>query len=119
MSMPRRRRRGLLAVAGVLLVVVLGGGYVYWTLTRALPPLTPSYRVRRLRIRTAAGRLAWPDRESAVRVAAARVLETHGAQTPVPIASTSKLITALSALRVRPLGIGQQGPRITLSHADV
>src|SRR5579863_9028782 len=90
---PRRRRRGLLGVAGVLLVVVLAGGYSYWALTRALPPLTPSYRVRRLRIRTSAGSLAWPDRESAVGVAAARVLETHGVQIPVPIASTAKLIT--------------------------
>jgi D-alanyl-D-alanine carboxypeptidase (penicillin-binding protein 5/6) len=35
------------------------------------------------------------------------------------MASTAKLITALSVLRVRPIDVGQQGPLITLSRVDV
>lgn len=118
MRLPRRRRTSSWLV-GALLVAILAGGYGYRTLTRPLPRLVPPYRLRRLYVHTRVGALAWPDYEAALGVAADGILETHGAQRPVPIASVAKLITALSVLRVRPLGYGEPGPIITLSSADV
>src|SRR5207244_8680759 len=40
-------------------------------------------------------------------------------QHPAPIASVAKVITAYLVLRVRPLRLGQDGPTITLTDADV
>jgi D-alanyl-D-alanine carboxypeptidase (penicillin-binding protein 5/6) len=45
-------------------------------------------------------------------------LETHGAQAPAAIASTAKIITALTVLNAKPLVLGEQGPAITLSASD-
>lgn len=64
--------------------------------------------------------LAWPGYgQAAVAAVGYGVLDTHGNQTPVPIASITKLITSLAVIKKRPLAAGQQGPTITLSHADV
>jgi D-alanyl-D-alanine carboxypeptidase (penicillin-binding protein 5/6) len=43
----------------------------------------------------------------------------HGAETPVPTASTAKLITALTVLQQKPLKAGEQGPTVTLHDSDV
>ena len=45
------------------------------------------------------------------------VLESHGSDSALPIASISKIITALVVLDERPLG-GSDGPAITLTPAD-
>jgi D-alanyl-D-alanine carboxypeptidase (penicillin-binding protein 5/6) len=48
------------------------------------------------------------------------LLETHGQQTPMPIASIAKVITALSVLKQKPINVsGYQGPVITISAEDV
>jgi D-alanyl-D-alanine carboxypeptidase (penicillin-binding protein 5/6) len=54
-----------------------------------------------------------------VGVVGTSILETHGTQKPVPMASTAKLITALVVLQKKPLKLGEQGPIITLTDSDV
>ena len=46
-------------------------------------------------------------------------MASSGDQTPKPTASIAKLVTALAVLSKYPLGLGQQGPAITLTAADV
>jgi serine-type D-Ala-D-Ala carboxypeptidase (penicillin-binding protein 5/6) len=46
-------------------------------------------------------------------------LGTSGGQTPLPMASTAKMMTALLLLEDHPLGLNEPGPVITVSRADV
>ncbi|MGH7234242.1 MAG: D-alanyl-D-alanine carboxypeptidase, partial [Candidatus Saccharimonadales bacterium] len=72
-----------------------------------------------LKISTQPADLPWPNYgESAVGLLGSGVISTHGQQTPLPIASVAKLITALVVLNKYPLSIGQQGPTITLDTTD-
>ncbi len=72
-----------------------------------------------LRISTQKANLPWPDYgESAVGLLGSGVIQTHGQQKPLPIASVAKLITALAVLNKYPLSPGQQGPIITLDATD-
>ncbi|HZL07650.1 MAG TPA: serine hydrolase [Candidatus Dormibacteraeota bacterium] len=114
-----KRRGGKLWLC-LAAVIVLAGGYVYWALGRPLPDLKPVLGPNHLSIQTPAPKLAWPGTgQAAVGVMGSQALEIHGSQTPLPTASTAKLITALAVLRQKPLVAGEQGPNITLSAADV
>jgi D-alanyl-D-alanine carboxypeptidase (penicillin-binding protein 5/6) len=70
---------------------------------------------------TPEGSLNWPAYgQAAVGAVDYGVLDTHGAQTPVPTASTAKIMTAYAILREKPLEQGNYlGPMITLTQADV
>jgi D-alanyl-D-alanine carboxypeptidase (penicillin-binding protein 5/6) len=57
--------------------------------------------------------------ESAVAVPSLGVTLAPGVQTPVPIASLTKMMTAYVALRALPLGPTDQGPSVTVTAADV
>lgn len=64
--------------------------------------------------------LPWPTQgQAAIGTLNDGLLETHGQQTPAPIASISKVIAALAVLNKYPLATDQQGPTITLGQADV
>ncbi len=64
--------------------------------------------------------LSWPVAgQSAVSILGTEILDTHGKQTPVPIASTAKVITALVVMDKKPLKLGETGPVVTLTEADV
>jgi len=64
--------------------------------------------------------LSWPAAgQSAIGALGYGVLDTHGDQKPVPIASITKIITAYAVLSQRPLGIGEQGPTIKLDNTDL
>jgi D-alanyl-D-alanine carboxypeptidase (penicillin-binding protein 5/6) len=65
--------------------------------------------------------LKWPDYgQAAVGASGFGVLEIHGDQTPVPTASTAKIMTALAVLKAKPLSASQTAvPLITLTQADV
>ncbi len=57
--------------------------------------------------------------QSAIAVPALGVRESSGPETPVPIASITKLMTAYLILRDHPLALGQSGPNIAITPADV
>lgn len=102
----------------VVLIVMLGA-YGYWAAQRPLPDLSP-VAVEQFELRTPVSKLTWPGNEqAAVGIIGSRILDTHGAQTPLPTASTAKLITALAVLHQKPLNLGEQGPTITLGANDV
>lgn len=69
---------------------------------------------------TAAPVLPWPAAgEAAVAVPSLGVLQTNGAQQPVPVASLTKIMTAYLVLRDHPLADGAQGPTVTMGAVDV
>lgn len=101
------------------MLVMLAGSYAYWTLGRPLPLLQAASGIPEIQASAAAGSLAWPAHgQAAVSIVGTEILDTHGAQVPVPIASTAKLITALTILHDKPLKLNEQGPIITLDADD-
>lgn len=65
-------------------------------------------------------KLAWPTTGyAAVGARNFGVLETRGSQAPRPMASISKVVTALAVLEKHPITKGQQGKTLTLTPADV
>ncbi len=47
------------------------------------------------------------------------VLATGGAEEALPMASITKIVTALTVLEAKPLGVDEPGPMVTLTSADV
>jgi D-alanyl-D-alanine carboxypeptidase (penicillin-binding protein 5/6) len=63
--------------------------------------------------------MSWPSYgQSAIGTNDTGVLATNGTQTPTPIASITKTITALVVLEKKPITPGQTGPTITLTTED-
>ncbi len=64
--------------------------------------------------------LIWPKvGQSAIGASGYGVLEVSGPQKPVPTASIAKLITVLTVLKAKPISVGETGPVLQLSQADV
>lgn len=62
---------------------------------------------------------AWPQvGQGAVAVPALGLLRPSGPETPVPVASVAKMMTAYVVLLAHPIGPGDQGPSLTLTAAD-
>jgi D-alanyl-D-alanine carboxypeptidase (penicillin-binding protein 5/6) len=127
----RRRRRGLIAGAIVTLVLVgLVGGYVGWALNA--PVGAPEATTHRPDVTVpAAVTLAMPgadEGESAISVAggddylgasAAGIWASSGGDVARPIASISKLITAMVVLNAKPLSSATDaGPTLSFDKAD-
>ncbi|MFD7695495.1 D-alanyl-D-alanine carboxypeptidase family protein [Streptomyces sp. NPDC059805] len=104
---PLRRRPLLLTTGTVSLVGLLTLGAA--VLDGGDPTGTP---------RTSSWKLPWPrEGQAAVRIDGLGErgdLGSHGARTPVPIASVTKVMTAYVILRDHPLRDGTSGPRITV-----
>ncbi|TFD52475.1 D-alanyl-D-alanine carboxypeptidase [Cryobacterium sp. Hh11] len=120
---PSRRvtlRRRRLAVASVLLVVLGGVGYVGATALAPVPESAATI-VQPAALTQPAAALVWPTfGESAIgAVGFPGVLASSGEQDTVPIASITKMVTALVILDAKPLGAGEDGPAITFTDADV
>ncbi|WP_431797350.1 D-alanyl-D-alanine carboxypeptidase family protein [Microbacterium kunmingense] len=127
----RRRRRWIgWTVAVVILALVVGtpSAYVTWALTAPLP--TPEATFAEPSVTApAAAALTLPEQgSSAISVAgadeylgaeAAGIWATSGPQEPAPMASITKLITALVVLEAHPLaGPEDQGPTLWFDGAD-
>ncbi|GAA5202713.1 D-alanyl-D-alanine carboxypeptidase [Microbacterium jejuense] len=125
----RRRRRGLLITA-IILVVILGsaGGYVGWALTAPLsapavssqaPAVPTSPPAPIVLPSVAASAIAISGADAYLGPAASSMWATTGTNDARPIASLSKLITALVILEAKPLAdVDDPGPTITFSKAD-
>jgi serine-type D-Ala-D-Ala carboxypeptidase (penicillin-binding protein 5/6) len=111
----RSRRFGYAVLVGLLLAA-----YGYQALHRSLPALEPVIAQTNLTSHTTSGKFVWPAYGSAaVGLNGGDILVTNGPQKALPIASTAKVLTALSVLAKKPLTPGQPGPTITLTEADV
>jgi serine-type D-Ala-D-Ala carboxypeptidase (penicillin-binding protein 5/6) len=105
---------------GTAVVILLLAAYGFRVDTVTLPRLDPESATSRLNIQTPAASFKWPAAgAAAVGLVGSKLLLSHGSQSPAPIASTAKLITALSVLHGKPLNLEQQGPAITLGANDV
>jgi D-alanyl-D-alanine carboxypeptidase (penicillin-binding protein 5/6) len=64
--------------------------------------------------------LPWaPIGQSAISVPSLGVTVASGSEVPVPVASLTKLMTAYVVLHDHPLALGQSGPNISITPADV
>lgn len=94
-------------------------GYSYFALNRDLPPLQPNDSQVSFKVTIPGGTINWPATgQSAVGVVDTKVLQTHGEQNAVPIASVAKVVTALAVLEKKPFTAGK-GSSFLLSDKDV
>jgi D-alanyl-D-alanine carboxypeptidase (penicillin-binding protein 5/6) len=111
MNRRRSKKQRWIIIALSACLLATGGWWVFARLS------SPSVA---LPVPTSLGTLTWPTSgQSAAGMVGSSTIETHGAQTPVPTASTAKLITALVVLQVKPLSSGQAGPDLTMSRDDI
>jgi len=125
----RRRRRGLIITAVfIVLMLAVTGGYIGWALTAPVDPPAVSTRTPSVPTGEAAVIAAPPVAASAISIAGADAYlgaaasgtwSATGTGEPLPIASITKLITALVILDASPLAsTDDPGPTITFSKAD-
>lgn len=125
----RRRRRGLIITAVcVVLVLAVTGGYVGWALTAPVDPPAVTARAPQVPVGDAAAVATHTAAASAISVSGADAYLGEGASgtwsatgtgEPLPIASITKLITALVILDASPLASADDpGPTITFGKAD-
>ncbi len=110
-------RRLFIALVVVIVLAAAGAGYQYF---RSLPPASASVVLPPAAVfpglRAA---LPWPP--SATGALDVQGMGSLGAQYPAeqrPLASVTKLVTALVVLKQHPLSVGQNGPEIVVSAAD-
>ena len=118
-SKSRRKNSHRLRYTVILVLVIFIGTYTGLILTRPLKPIAPKVLASPL---SASGKLtiAWPNAEqSSIGVLGDGSISSDGTQSPTPTASIAKLVTALAVLKKYPLSLGQQGPTITITDADV
>lgn len=105
--------------AGIVIAVIIASlGIGTWNASRPVPAIAAALGT--LPASTPSLELAWPTQGvAAVGAVDFGVLATSGEQTPRPIASIAKAITALAVLERAPLQLGEQGAVYTITDADV
>jgi serine-type D-Ala-D-Ala carboxypeptidase (penicillin-binding protein 5/6) len=97
--------------------VVVAGTFQYF---RPLPTTTATSVVAASERLGTAPALPWPATgEAALYLEGAGAIGTSAGQSPIPMASTAKMMTALVVLEDHPLAPAQPGPVITVTQADV
>jgi len=97
--------------------VLAAGAFQYF---RPLPPTAATSVVAASERLGTAPALPWPAAgQAALYLEGAGVIGTSGGPSPVPMASTAKMMTALVVLEDHPLALAQPGPVITVAQADV
>lgn len=125
----RRRRRGLIITAVcVVLLLAATGGYIAWALTAPVNPPKVTSQIPPVPAGAAASIAAVPAAASAISISgadaylgegASGIWSSSGTGDPLPIASITKLITALVILDAAPLASADDpGPTITFDKAD-
>lgn len=137
---PRSRRRGahvrsrrsrhrsrtrVLVIVAVVVVVVGGGvaGAAVAQLRRSVPAPVVDGRLSAAPAPVpdpADASIPWPTQGAAgLWVPGVVGFPAQGTSGPVPIASITKVMTTLTLLRLEPLSVGEQGPTIPVTAADV
>ena len=119
----RRRRRGLrrALLLALLLLVVAAGAFVGVRLTTPDPaPAVTPVLASNVHVPTQPITLPWPTiGQAAIAVPSIGIDVASGPEQPVAVASLTKLMTAYVVLHDHPLRLGQPGPDITVSQADM
>jgi len=99
---------------------ILIAAYLIFSLVRSSKVIAPKVSPKLLIPIATASKITWPTKgESAVGVVGTSVLDSTNPQVPEPTASTAKMVTCLMVLKAKPLSLGEQGPLITITPADV
>lgn len=117
----RRRRIIVFGSLGLVVALLLSGSiYIGTTLSAPVPAAAASV-VEVPDATQPAATIAWPDfgRSAVGAVGFDGVLASSGDQSVIPIASITKLVTALVVLDAHPLQPGEHGPEITYTDVDV
>lgn len=113
------RRRRIVVFGGILLVLAL---LIYLPLTLLAPLRAAAVSVDAADDAVpAAPALAFPGYGASAigAVGYPGVLAQSGSTDPLPMASISKVITALVVLDAHPLAVGEEGPTVTMTATDV
>ncbi|RFA07926.1 hypothetical protein B7R54_00890 [Subtercola boreus] len=107
-------------VLGILFMLVAAGIYVPVVLTAPLPAAAVTLELPAVQAAPAAAVATPAQGSSAISLQdSADVLASSGQSGPVPIASVTKILTALVVLQAKPLTLTDDGPSITMTAADV
>lgn len=105
-------------VLGTIGFACLIGVYTYIAFQQPIPAIASTPTITHSD--TTNSIINWPgSTEAAVGAVGYGVLAANGASTALPTASVAKMMVALSVLKVKPLQLGEQGPTLTLTQADV
>ncbi|HEY2327461.1 MAG TPA: hypothetical protein VGH52_08265 [Gaiellaceae bacterium] len=120
----RRRRIRWVRVIALLAVVAAAGAALAHQLSGSSSPSAASFsdviRTERSGVLGAAvPSTVWPAYGQAAFIESGQSLQAGPNQHEAPIASIAKVMTAYLVLRDHPLRVGQEGPVITLTDADV
>jgi len=111
----RARRRYPFGAIILILVVVYVSAMMFWPVKAIQATVTAKTQTQP----QVAPQLTWPPYgQSAIGTLDGGVIGTSGPQIPVPMASITKIVTALTVLEDKPLTQGQPGPTITLTSED-
>jgi D-alanyl-D-alanine carboxypeptidase (penicillin-binding protein 5/6) len=113
---PKQRRKPAFIPVGILLVTAI---YVATMFGRPLPAATASSQPT-LPTKSQAVTIQWPlYGQASIGAVGYGTLGSNGEQKALPTASVAKVMTALAVLKQKPLKVGEQGPAITITQADV
>lgn len=114
-TIPKKKHR-LFKLVFILLLITT---YSVACIIAPLPKIQPQTDVKQPHA-SAVQPLDWPKKgQSAIGALGYGVLDTHGNDKPVPIASVAKVLTALAVLKQKPLLKAEQGPIITITAEDI
>jgi serine-type D-Ala-D-Ala carboxypeptidase (penicillin-binding protein 5/6) len=101
--------------------VAVVGGLLAFQVLRPLPTIAATtFLPATTRLGATPPSLPWPTTGSAaLSIAGLGTIGTHGPQTPLPLASTAKIMTGLVILDDHPLRLTEQGPMVPVTAADV
>lgn len=112
-------RRAYLRLVGLLLLLGLVV-FVVWRLNTYNYSLLPRPVIAQVGAQREDANFNWPlYGQSAIAVEGLGVVEVFGEKKVHPTASTAKIITMMAVLEKKPLSLGDPGPVITLTQADV
>ena len=125
----RRRRRALLVTVAIIAILLLAaGGYAGWALNAPLaapeqtsqtPPVTPAPAAAITMPAQGASAMSVSGGDEYLGPGASGIWTTSGTDEPRPLASLTKLVTAMVILDAKPLAHATDpGPTITFSEAD-
>lgn len=113
------KRRQVISAIGVG-VAVLCSALAVWAYSRPLPVVHAVSAELATNAVVPTPDLAWsPYGEQAFQVVGLPLSGSNGGEKVLPTASVAKVMTALAILHQKPLAVGQQGPSVTISAADV
>lgn len=113
-----RRRRVFISIIIFVTLAIIGS--VLFFISHATTPMTVAKATNIKPLVQPEVKPIWPNYGSGAigTVSSEDVLAQYGDKSPRPIASITKIITALLVLQVKPLSGTEEGPTITLTQAD-